>query len=196
MSSENGKEPFIVSEIDQLLGELQKPYRFLLFERDDDDELYSICEKHLRKETRIAWVNFDLAETWVAKRDSNGPYCGSWVIPEYAKLRDWVECDPSDPFKKDDVVEWREGVWDRSGAKPKRIGDIVNIGTVVRESDDQKWVWIKIEESAVAEDEVQDGRVRPLAPGVESKRARSTIYHGAVMRLLRPGETSEKIHPG
>jgi len=188
-----------IKEEKDLVEALKKPGRFLLYDvvgvryedgETGEEEAYSVHEKHRYKEERIAWVDFDLGEKWTKGRDANGPYCGGWHLPEFSGFKEWTECGSE--FKKGDTINWLDGVWDRSGAKPQCLGLLDNVGVVTGESADGEWVWVRVEQSNIFEDDWKDGRVHPLKVGLGIKRARRTVVHRMCRRLLREGEQSDR----
>lgn len=194
--TEKNKTPEIKTEA-ELVAALSARKRYLEYGIEDDENGddfgmgYTVMEER-SEALLIACVDTSVAEAWIGSHDAEdqgspyrGPYCSTWHIPEFSGLRsDWVECRES--FGAGDTVQWRDGVFDRAGSKPKFIGALEVVGRVVR--DEGEWVWVEVEACDPWEGGGSD--VHMIEAGRVIKRARRTIGRSG-KRLPRAGEESQ-----
>lgn len=175
----------------ELVAALSARKRYLEYEVEGADEYATYVVREARQYSLlVAYVDADVADRWIESHGDRqgtpfyGPYCSTWNIPEHSGFReDWIEC--GEAFVKGDTVQWHDGVFDRTSAKPKFIGAWEVVGCVVR--DEGEWVWVEVLECDVWNGEVKNGP----AIGCVIKRARRTIGRSG-NRLPREGEPIEQ----
>ena len=100
-------------------------------------------------------------------------------------MTEWVQVGGG--FIQADVIRWKEGVFERRGARGRRVvlaGDRGITAEVLQAADREGWVLLKVVSCAVGASRIHRKEVTALKTGVEIKRAYKTIVRGKPERLL------------
>jgi hypothetical protein len=95
----------------------------------------------------------------------------------------WIPCGGG--FIEADVIRWKEGVFAKPGRRSKRainIGDLLVIAEVLRDAEEDGWVYLLIRGCEVVSEKTVK-KIERLKNGMEVKRQRSTIMRGKPERL-------------
>ena len=108
-------------------------------------------------------------------------------------MAEWIPC--GDGFIEADVIRWKEGVFDRRGprgARAVKIGDRLVIAEVLRDCEEDGWVYLLIRGCEVVDERGQK-KVPSLKTGEETKRKRHTICRGKPERLYWSDENARAV---
>lgn len=105
----------------------------------------------------------------------------------------WIACGSG--FIEADVIRWKEAVWERRGPRQGRavkIGDRVVIAEVLRDADEEGWVYLLIRGCEVFPGKTEK-KIEALPKGKEVKRKRATVARGKPERLLWSDEGARAL---
>ena len=101
-----------------------------------------------------------------------------------------------DGFIEADVIRWKEPVFkNRRRGQPARVGDRLVAAEVVREADEDGWVYLLVRQSAVVSVKTSWQLSDVLLPalGTETRRRLRTIVRGNPERLAWSDESARAI---
>ena len=108
-------------------------------------------------------------------------------------MRKWIPCGGG--FIEADVIRWKEGVFAKPGRHSEHainIGDLLVIAEVLRDGEEDGWVYLLIRGCEVVTEKTQK-KVEKLKTGTEVKRMRRTIERGKPERLRWSDEVARAL---